>query len=79
MAAPGGHDPKLPVGSGRARCTVCGLYFGSVAGFDKHRTGEPDARRCMTEAQMRAKGMVVNDKGFWVTEAYDPAAHGRVA
>jgi hypothetical protein len=28
-------------------------------------------RRCMTEGEMLARGMVKNDKGQWITEAYD--------
>ena len=75
MADPLGSNPRLPVGSGRAQCAVCGLYFGSVAGFDMHRTGDTDARRCLTEFEMRKRGMAVNEKGYWVTKLNDPMAH----
>jgi hypothetical protein len=75
MADPTGSDPKLPTGSNRCRCGACHRYFSSVASFDAHRVGDGDARRCLPEPEMLARGMVVNDKGYWVTEAWD----GRVA
>jgi hypothetical protein len=70
-----GSDPMLPVGSNRCQCGGCALYFGSVAAFDKHRHDG----RCLSVAEMARRGMVVNEGGYWVTKAYDPAAHGRVA
>jgi len=69
-----GADPKLPVGGNRCRCGKCGLYFSSVASFDAHRAGDGDARHCFTEPEMRARGMAVNDKGYWVTKAWDRQA-----
>jgi hypothetical protein len=52
----------------RSLCRSCGLYFKSTAGFDKHRTGTHGVdRRCMTEDEMRAKGMARNGAGLWVT------------
>ena len=66
-----GSNPRLPIGSNRCQCGGCALYFGSVAAFDKHRRDG----RCLTAEQMRDKGMAVNEKGYWVTEAYDPLAH----
>lgn len=38
---------------------------GELLGYTK------STRRCMTEDEMLAKGMVKNDKGQWITEAYD--------
>jgi hypothetical protein len=36
----------------------------------KHRTGsyEPPRRRCLTPAEMKAKGMLLNEAGFWITK-----------
>ncbi len=33
-------------------------------------------RRCMTKEEMLQAGMLQNDKGLWVSSAYDPKAHG---
>lgn len=47
---------------------ACALLFNSLWAFDKHRTGTFGLdRRCMTEEEMRAKGMTVNADGFWIT------------
>lgn len=66
MADPGGSDAKLPIGSNRCQCGACRLYFSSVASFDMHRIES----RCLTTGEMLAKGMSVNDKGYWVTQAW---------
>ena len=58
----------------RCRCATCGEYFNSTFAFDRHRVGgyqtatKPSTRRCLTVAEMAAKGMSVNPAGFWVTE-----------
>ena len=52
-------------------CTVCGEIFEKVNGFDKHRTGNPENRRCLTPDEMRGKGMVVNSYGRWGTCKFD--------
>lgn len=57
----------VTVGHNRCQCAACKEYFNSVAAFDKHRTGRPEERRCMTEEEMRAKGMDKNQVGYWVT------------
>lgn len=50
----------------RNQCQGCKRYFNSTHAFDKHRTGDHGKdRRCMTEAEMLAKGMVLGDDGFW--------------
>lgn len=66
MADPGSHNPKLPVGSNRCQCGACALYFGSVAGFTMHRI----EGRCLSTDEMLARGMSVNEKGYWVTQAW---------
>ena len=54
----------------RNQCQGCKTYFNSTKAFDKHRRGEHGHdRRCLTEAEMLAKGMSVNKDGFWVTKA----------
>lgn len=52
----------------RNQCQGCGCYFNSTAAFYKHRTGAFGIdRRCRTEEEMRAAGMVVANSGFWIT------------
>lgn len=47
--------------------------FTSLSAFDLHRTGkfERKMRRCLTEQEMFAKGMVQNTKGWWMRSAFD--------
>ena len=60
----------------KSLCRSCGLYFNSVAAFDKHRTGTHGKdRRCMTVEEMRGKGMDINGRGFWVTALRDVATY----
>jgi hypothetical protein len=63
--------PPLTVGSGTCECGGCGVRFRSVTAFDKHRVGPGDARRCLTETEMREAGMFPNEWGQWVSKAYD--------
>lgn len=54
----------------RNQCRGCNQYFNSNLAFDKHRTGHfGHNRRCLTPDEMIAKGMSLNKRGFWVTEA----------
>lgn len=54
----------------RNQCQGCKEYFNSNFAFDKHRTGKHGhGRRCMTPDEMRAKGMLMNQAGFWVSSA----------
>jgi hypothetical protein len=66
MSVSHGSNPKLPIGSNRCQCGGCDRYFASVAAFDKHRR----EGGCLTEAEMLGRGMSVNDKGYWVTQAW---------
>jgi hypothetical protein len=53
----------------RNQCPTCKLYFNSTAAFDKHRTGKFSKyldRRCLSQDEMKAKGMTQNAAGFWV-------------
>lgn len=50
----------------RNQCPACAELFNSNAAFDKHRTGRFGVdRRCMTAEEMRKRGMVLRDDGFW--------------
>jgi hypothetical protein len=51
------------------KCPTCGEYFNSTRAFDKHRTGEYGARRCLSPDDMRVRGMVVSATGWWLTMA----------
>ena len=53
----------------RCQCRGCDEYFNSTFAFDKHRTGKPDSRACLTSNQMQDKGMVKNEAFFWVSKA----------
>jgi hypothetical protein len=58
----------------RCQCARCGEYFNSVTIFDLHRYGrytfDPATRRCLTGAQMTAKGWGKNPAGFWIQRAW---------
>jgi hypothetical protein len=60
--------PSLRVGSGVSERGGCGERFKSVTGFDRHRVGPGEARRCLTPDEMRARGMTLNAHGQWITE-----------
>lgn len=51
----------------RNQCRSCGEYFNSNAAFDKHRAGTytPNTRHCLSQDEMKAKGMVIGGDGFW--------------
>jgi hypothetical protein len=52
----------------RCQCSACWLYFNSTRAFEKHRHGEYGVdRRCMSEPEMRSKGMEPGARGAWVT------------
>ena len=64
----------------KSLCTGCDRIFKSVGSFDKHRIGEYTLkssmpRRCLSEDEMRAKGMVQNEKGWWISSVYDASVH----
>ncbi len=50
----------------RNQCAGCGCLFNSTHAFEKHRAGEHGvSRRCLSEGEMLAKGMVLGVDGFW--------------
>jgi len=59
----------LKPGTRYCQCGACGKYFNSTGGFDKHRTGDQDHRRCLTTEEMEAIGMLVNEGGYWIRKA----------
>ena len=52
------------------QCPGCAAYFNSTRAFNKHRTGDHEGakRRCLSIAEMIAKGMVLNALLYWVSE-----------
>ncbi|WP_143325708.1 hypothetical protein [Paraburkholderia ribeironis] len=55
----------------RNQCAGCREYFNSSTAFDWHRTGEFSCdRRCMSDGEMRTRGMSINSAGFWITKPY---------
>lgn len=59
---------ELKVTHSRCKCPGCGEFFNSTGAFDKHRTGAHGKdRRCMSDEEMRMKGMDINADGYWVT------------
>lgn len=59
----------------KSLCRGCHQMFTSLSAFDLHRTGkfENNKRRCLTEQEMLAKGMVQNAKGWWMRATFDGA------
>ena len=47
---------------------ACHTMFSTVRAFEMHRTGQfqADERRCLTSAEMRARGMTQNARGDWM-------------
>lgn len=66
----------LTRGKRRNQCGGCRVFFNSVTAFDKHRTGEYGVdRRCMTVDEMTAKGMSVNEAGYWIGSSMERWKH----
>jgi hypothetical protein len=51
----------------RCQCGGCGLYFNSLSAFEKHRRDF----RCLSLAEMTARGMVPDTAGWWMTKPSD--------
>lgn len=63
----------------RNHCQGCKEFFNSSFAFDKHRTGDfGKDRRCLTVAEMEAKGMSKNAAGFWISSSM-PELHREAA
>ena len=62
----------------RCQCPTCGEYFNGVQPFDHHRIGQYSIdRRCLTVAELDARGWVRNAAGFWCERAMKPRARPR--
>lgn len=63
-------EEMLHPGSERCMCAECGRYFSTTRNFDRHRifidkdVQDWDRRRCLTPAEMKAKGLIEKD-GVW--------------
>jgi hypothetical protein len=57
--------PPHAAGSTWCECFACGQGFGGMTLFDGHRTGDQGARRCLTAAEMRARGWTQDPRGLW--------------
>ena len=62
-------------GMPKSCCSGCGRMFTSLSAFDLHRTGkfQRKMRCCLTDQEMRERGMVQNEKGWWMRSAFDGA------
>jgi hypothetical protein len=49
----------------KCTCASCGKQFRAVSSFDRHRTGVPEARRCLSRIEMRSYGWQLNADGYW--------------
>lgn len=65
VASCGGCDARWNANTGLTHCANCHATFGSLSGFDAHRDGPIERRRCRTEAEMREKGYEPNPRGVW--------------
>lgn len=74
--------PKLT--GNRCQCAACGQYFSRERVFNRHRVGpygkkgQPCGRRCLTLAEMAARGWHVNAEGLWVMDAMQDAGKARL-
>ena len=62
------HDPMLPHGTDKCKCSVCGLYFNSTFAFSQHLRGPVTARVHYTPQQMLRRGWFKTATGHWATE-----------
>lgn len=53
------------------QCTVCGLVFGSLSGFDKHRTGRYPDRTCMSYEDLLMAGWNRDVSGKMTTGGFN--------
>ena len=71
------EPPKLT--GRRCQCCGCGEYFNGERGFDRHRVGVHGVnRRCLTVAEMTARGWYRNAAGFLAMTRLDSAGRARI-
>lgn len=75
--------PEL--GGRRCQCRACGECFSRERAFDRHRVGRyakpgelHGARRCLTVAEITARGWQRNAAGDWIMERMDNAGRSRI-
>jgi hypothetical protein len=47
------------------RCNACGGDFGGTTALRRHRVGRGARKRCLTAAEMSARGWHLNSRGRW--------------
>lgn len=74
-------SPRLT--GNRCQCPTCGLPFSSVREFDRHRVGTYATpgqvrgnRRCLTVAELQARGWRPNARGFYMQPRLERAPAG---
>lgn len=71
------EQPKLT--GRRCQCCGCGEYFNGERGFDRHRVGVYGVnRRCLSVAEMIARGWYRNTAGFWAMARLDSARRAQL-
>jgi len=69
MTNTAGEDRKttlVALGRRGCECIGCKRLFRGVPAFDAHRTGPYNGdRRCMTDAEMTAAGLALDERGVW--------------
>ena len=71
------EPPKLT--GRRCQCCGCGEYFNGERGFDRHRVGVHGVnRRCLSIAEMTARGWYRNAAGFLAMTRLDSAGRARI-
>ena len=59
-----------PMKHTRSQCPSCKQVFAGTKAFDTHRVGpytrKQQRRRCLTQKEMRLRGMTQNEQGWWV-------------
>lgn len=54
----------------RSQCACCKQVFAGTKAFDAHRVGpytrKQQKRRCLSAKEMRLRGMIQNEQGWWM-------------
>lgn len=57
----------------RSQCAACSQTFAGTKAFDAHRIGpftrRQQRRRCLSRKEMRLRGMIQNEQGWWMLPA----------
>ena len=69
---------QLKLSGRHCQCCGCGEYFNGERGFDRNRVGMHGVnRRCLSIAEMIARGWYRNAAGFWAMTRLDGAGRAR--